>query len=249
MIDEQTIRYDYAVLRPSLNERGRRLFAAAQGHALGYGGVAAVAWATQIASSTACRFAQLHCLPFTPWEDDGNSDACDSSRSEVISAAVCRVTPQPRQSIIRSKGLNLLMVARAANADKMLERIARAAGRAGCRVEKVRCARGGHGRTTCVRRLRINGRLHAVHALTNVHARRNRRVRYTKVTLERRTLETVQNHLFYISHSRNTKLMVVPSRDLLKAFFNGSKRTRHTAYINLDGTRGRIFDLWQYNVA
>jgi hypothetical protein len=55
MIDEQTLRYDYAVLRPSLNERGRRLFAAAQAHALGYGGVAAVARATGIAPSTIGR--------------------------------------------------------------------------------------------------------------------------------------------------------------------------------------------------
>jgi hypothetical protein len=55
MIDEQTIRYDYEVLRPNLNERGRRLFAAAQAHALGYGGVAAVARATGIVPSTIGR--------------------------------------------------------------------------------------------------------------------------------------------------------------------------------------------------
>jgi Rhodopirellula transposase DDE domain len=55
MIDEQMIRYDYEVLRPGLNERGRRLFAAAQARALGYGGVAAVARATGIAPSTIGR--------------------------------------------------------------------------------------------------------------------------------------------------------------------------------------------------
>ena len=55
MIDEQTIRYDYAVLRPNLNERGRRLFAAAQARALGYGGIARVARATGIAPSTIGR--------------------------------------------------------------------------------------------------------------------------------------------------------------------------------------------------
>ena len=55
MIDEQTIRYDYEVLRPNLNERGRRLFAAAQAHALGYGGIAMVARATGIAPSTIGR--------------------------------------------------------------------------------------------------------------------------------------------------------------------------------------------------
>src|SRR5215471_10466778 len=55
MIDEQMIRYDYAVLRPNLNERGRRLYAAAQAHALGYGGIAAVARATGLAPSTIGR--------------------------------------------------------------------------------------------------------------------------------------------------------------------------------------------------
>jgi hypothetical protein len=55
MINEQTIRYDYAVLQPSLNERGRRLYAAAQAHALGYGGIAVVARATGIAPGTIGR--------------------------------------------------------------------------------------------------------------------------------------------------------------------------------------------------
>ena len=55
MIDEQTIRYDFEVLRPNLNERGRRLFAAAQARALGYGGIAAVTRATGMAASTIGR--------------------------------------------------------------------------------------------------------------------------------------------------------------------------------------------------
>jgi DNA-binding transcriptional ArsR family regulator len=55
MIDEAMIRHDYAMLRASLNERGRRMFAAAQVRALGYGGVAAVARATGIAPSTIGR--------------------------------------------------------------------------------------------------------------------------------------------------------------------------------------------------
>jgi hypothetical protein len=49
------IRHDYAMLRPSLNERGWRMFAAAEVRALGYGGVAAVAPATGIAPSTIGR--------------------------------------------------------------------------------------------------------------------------------------------------------------------------------------------------
>jgi hypothetical protein len=55
MIDEELIRHDYEVLRPSLNERGRRMFAAAQVRVLGYGGLAAVARATGIAPSTIGR--------------------------------------------------------------------------------------------------------------------------------------------------------------------------------------------------
>jgi hypothetical protein len=55
MIDEITIRRHYDLLRPSLDERGRRLFAASQVRALGYGGLAAVARATGIAPSTIGR--------------------------------------------------------------------------------------------------------------------------------------------------------------------------------------------------
>ncbi|HVP11519.1 MAG TPA: ISAzo13 family transposase [Phycisphaerae bacterium] len=55
MIDENEIRRHYALLSPNLDERGRRLFAAAQVRALGYGGIAAVARATGIARSTIGR--------------------------------------------------------------------------------------------------------------------------------------------------------------------------------------------------
>src|SRR5688500_15279749 len=55
MIDENTIRRHYDLLRPSLDERGRRLFAATQVRALGHGGLAAVARATGIARSTIGR--------------------------------------------------------------------------------------------------------------------------------------------------------------------------------------------------
>ena len=55
MIDEAEIRRHYELLRPDLDERGRRLFAATQVRALGYGGLAAVARATGIARSTIGR--------------------------------------------------------------------------------------------------------------------------------------------------------------------------------------------------
>jgi hypothetical protein len=55
MINEAALRRQYALLRPSLDERGRRLFAATQAQTLGHGGIAAVARATGIAPSTIGR--------------------------------------------------------------------------------------------------------------------------------------------------------------------------------------------------
>jgi hypothetical protein len=55
MTDEASVRRQYDLLRPSLDERGRRLFAASQVRALGYGGLALVARATGIAPSTIGR--------------------------------------------------------------------------------------------------------------------------------------------------------------------------------------------------
>jgi len=55
MINEDAIRRHYETVRPSLNERGRRLFAAAEVRALGRGGLAAVARATGMARSTIGR--------------------------------------------------------------------------------------------------------------------------------------------------------------------------------------------------
>ena len=55
MIDETAIWDRYAAMRSRLDERGRRLFAAAEARAAGYGGVSAVARATGIARSTIDR--------------------------------------------------------------------------------------------------------------------------------------------------------------------------------------------------
>jgi Rhodopirellula transposase DDE domain len=55
MINESILRHQYQLPRPTLNERGRRLFAATQVRALGHGGIAAVARATGIAPSTIGR--------------------------------------------------------------------------------------------------------------------------------------------------------------------------------------------------
>lgn len=55
MIDENAIRSRYEAMRSSLDERARRLFAAAEARTAGYGGVSAVARATGIARSTIDR--------------------------------------------------------------------------------------------------------------------------------------------------------------------------------------------------
>ena len=55
MIDENAIRSRYEAMRPGLDERERRLLAAAEARTAGYGGVSAVARATGIARSTIDR--------------------------------------------------------------------------------------------------------------------------------------------------------------------------------------------------
>ncbi len=58
MIDEDAIRARYAVIKDKLDERGRRLFVAAEKTAAGYGGTAAVSRATGVARSTIIRGAR-----------------------------------------------------------------------------------------------------------------------------------------------------------------------------------------------
>src|SRR5215211_6793825 len=55
MIDPAGICARFALLLPHLDEHGRRLFAATEARAVGYGGIAAVARATGIAVSTIGR--------------------------------------------------------------------------------------------------------------------------------------------------------------------------------------------------
>ncbi len=55
MIDEKPIRERFAAVAPHLGERGRRIFAAAEAKAAGYGGIAATFRATGIAPSTIGR--------------------------------------------------------------------------------------------------------------------------------------------------------------------------------------------------
>jgi hypothetical protein len=55
MVDPVAIRARYEALLPHLDERGRRVFAACEARAAGYGGIAAVSRATGIAASTIGR--------------------------------------------------------------------------------------------------------------------------------------------------------------------------------------------------
>src|SRR5271170_7846013 len=55
MIDESPLRIRYDSVRSSLDERGRRLSAAAEAKAAGYGGIAAASRATKVARSTIGR--------------------------------------------------------------------------------------------------------------------------------------------------------------------------------------------------
>ena len=52
VIDIEPIRERFSAVAPFLDERGRRLVAAAEAFAAGYGGIAAVAMATGVAPST-----------------------------------------------------------------------------------------------------------------------------------------------------------------------------------------------------
>jgi DNA-binding phage protein len=55
MVDASAIGERYTAVRRSLNERGRRLFAAAEARTAGHGGISASARATGIARSTIGR--------------------------------------------------------------------------------------------------------------------------------------------------------------------------------------------------
>ena len=64
MIDEQAIKDRFAAVRDQVDERGRRLYAAAEVRALGYGGAAAVARATGVSRGTIGRgLKDLDCAP------------------------------------------------------------------------------------------------------------------------------------------------------------------------------------------
>src|SRR6516164_8489669 len=58
VIDVEPIRERFSTVAPFLDERGRRLVAAAEAFAAGYGGIAAVSMATGMAPSTSRRLSR-----------------------------------------------------------------------------------------------------------------------------------------------------------------------------------------------
>ena len=75
MIDENAIRARYAAIKDRLDERGRRLFVAAEKVAAGYGGTAAVSRATGVARSTIIRGAK-DLLAASPSAGSGAAQGC-----------------------------------------------------------------------------------------------------------------------------------------------------------------------------
>src|SRR3954452_17370068 len=57
MIDREQIRERFTAIAPQLDERARRLLAATEARAAGYGGIAVVSQATGVAPSTIARLA------------------------------------------------------------------------------------------------------------------------------------------------------------------------------------------------
>ncbi len=85
MVDVAAIRQRFSAVAPFLNERGRRVVAAAEASAAGYGGIAAVSAATGLAASTVGRglrelSAPRGIGPVTApgwWPQDGGGAGCD----------------------------------------------------------------------------------------------------------------------------------------------------------------------------
>jgi len=66
LIDEDSLEQRKAAILPHLDERQRRLFAAAEAKAAGYGGIAAVSRVTRIAASTIGRGLKEFAGPMPP---------------------------------------------------------------------------------------------------------------------------------------------------------------------------------------
>jgi hypothetical protein len=104
MIDEQAIGERYAALRDQLSakraqrldERGRRLYAAAEVHAIGYGGLAAVARATGLSRGTIGRGLKD---PIRCWYGKMERERYPAASRLLITADLRRLRRRPRAAV------------------------------------------------------------------------------------------------------------------------------------------------------
>ena len=128
-------------------------------------------------------------------------------------------------------------------APEILELVMKNAQEAGCNVERVPCVWGTE-YNRCL--LKVDGRLHQVHHLTNV--RRNKRGTriYAATVWDRTMLERAGVQVVCLESPEGARsILVVPSEDVLDSLFTNGKSHR-TIYIAYDGTPGVVFDLWRY---
>ncbi len=105
VIDIEPIRERFSAVAPFLDERGRRLVAAAEAFAAGYGGIAAVAMATGIAPSTIGRglkeLAQDE--PSRPGPAAGSGTQADDFQGPDAARAISRRWSSRRRAGIRNR--------------------------------------------------------------------------------------------------------------------------------------------------
>ena len=126
--------------------------------------------------------------------------------------------------------------------DRALDSIVHSARKAGCTVEVVRDRSGPRrGRRHLATRLRITGRLYAIHALENRQVQRGRNVVYARSLVA--DVPGADGHVFCVLTKHGFAKLIVPSKSI-KRFLEG-RRTR-SACIEVSGIPGRVFDFWQY---
>ena len=89
MIDPAPIRDRFTALSPHLNERERRLFAATEAAAAGYGGIVAISGATGIAVSTIGRGLKTWLRQVVCWQAGCDVRGADASHWSSVTLTYC----------------------------------------------------------------------------------------------------------------------------------------------------------------
>jgi hypothetical protein len=96
---------------------------------------------------------------------------------------------------------------------------------------------------------RVGNDVWTIHVLTNIYRGRSGRQRLTRTTLVRHTLETHAGAFFYVrAPGYPHRVLKIPSRQLLAAFFGGRSREACTLYIPLTDGSGISFPFSRYEV-